>query len=401
MSQTSAIVESPPFTRAYADRFLELTRGRGCRLWDSSGASYLDFGSGISVNALGHGRKDLSRVAAKQMRRLIPVSNLYTTRPALDRAARLVELGDFEAVHFGNSGSEANESAIKFARLYARRTAGEGKTKLLCFANAFHGRTLGALSVTPNEKYQAPFAPLLSGVTTGKFGDEKILEMLDSGEYCGVIVEPIQGEGGIHKISAEFAKALNVACQKNDVLIIADEVQTGLGRCGFALASSAVGLKPDIVTLSKPLAAGLPLSATLIPKRVNELIATGEHGTTFGGGPVTTSVALKVTEILLDPDFLRGVQRRGEYLAKKLEGIAASVDTIEEVRGLGMLRGLVVREDRAEAIGEIISAAQNDGLLILRSGKRVIRIAPPLIIREAEIDEGIDTLETVVRGALG
>ena len=401
MSESSAIVESPPFTRAYADKFLEFSHGRGCRLYDAAGASYLDFGSGISVNALGYGRKDLSRIAAKQMRRLIHVSNLYTTRPAIDLAARLVSLGEFEAVHFGNSGSEANESAIKFARLYAKRTAGEGKTKLLCFANAFHGRTLGALSVTPTEKYQAPFGPLLSGVSVGSFDDAKSLEVLDTGEYCGVIVEPIQGEGGLHKLSGEFAKSLNEACKRNDVLIIADEVQTGLGRCGFALASMAVGLNPDIVSLSKPLAAGLPLSATLIPKRVNELISTGEHGTTFGGGPVTTSVALKVTETLLDPEFLRGVQKRAKYLAGKLEGIVETTDGVEEVRGLGMLRGVALADERASAIGEIVSTAQDEGLLILRSGKRVIRIAPPLVIRESEIDEGISILSKIIQRVLG
>ena len=401
MSENSAIVESPPFTRAYADRFLELSHGRGCRLWDSAGSSYLDFGSGISVNALGYGRKDLSRIAAKQMRRLIHVSNLYTTRPAVDLAARLVALGEFAAVHFGNSGSEANETAIKFARLYAKRTAGEKKTKLLCFENAFHGRTLGALSVTPTEKYQAPFGPLLQGIGVGSFGDVGSLEVLDSGEYCAVIVEPIQGEGGLHTLDGEFAKSLNDACRRNDVLIIADEIQTGLGRCGFALASRAVGLDPDIVTLSKPLAAGLPLSATLIPNRVNELIATGEHGTTFGGGPVTTNVALKVTEILLEPDFLRGVQKRAKYLSERLEGIVGTTDGIEEVRGLGMLRGLGVSEERADTIGNIVSESQDEGLLILRSGKRVIRIAPPLIIKESEIDEGIGILEKVIRRALG
>ena len=397
---TAAFVESPHFTNAYAKRFLQFERGRGCRLWDTAGRSYLDFGSGISVNALGHGRKDLAKIASRQMRRLIHVSNLYTTRPAVELAKRLIGLGDFAAVHYGNSGSESVEGAIKFARLYGKRTANDKKIKLLCFENAFHGRTMGALSVTPTAKYQDPFGPLIPGVTVGRLNDLTSLQVLDSGEYCGVIVEPVQGEGGLESVSEEFAKALNESCRRNDVLLLADEVQTGLGRCGYALASVAVGISPDIVTLSKPLAAGLPLSATLIPERVNRLISTGEHGTTFGGGPVTTAVALHVVQTLLSKKFLQSVAERAATLEARLREMVLEMELVQEMRGLGLLRGLVVAESHADRVPDVISRAEDAGLLILRSGSRAIRLAPPLIISDKEISEGTRILSTIMKSVL-
>ena len=400
---TPAIIENPPFPKEYASRFLELSHGKGSYLYDTSGKRYLDFGAGIAVNALGHGRKDLAKIASKQMQKVIHVSNLYTTKPAVKLAVRLVRLGDFAAVHFGNSGSEANETAIKFARMYGKRTAKDStkpRVKLLCFQNAFHGRTMGALSVTPTEKYQKPFGPLVPGVEVATLNQVESLDPLASGEYCAVIIEPVQGEGGLTKVTHEFSAALNDACRKNDVILIADEVQTGLGRCGFDLASKAVGLSPDIVTLAKPLAGGLPLSATLIPRKINDLIGTGEHGTTFGGGPVTTSVAGYVVDTVLDPAFLRNVQDISEYLAKGLKRLIAGIEAFEETRGLGLLTGVTIAENAAHLLPNLLAAAQEQGLLLLRSGTNVIRIAPPLIISQAEIDEGIAIIENVAKTVL-
>ena len=397
-SSQNAYVENPPFPKQYAPRFLNLTKGKGCHLFDSEGKRYLDFGAGIAVNALGHGRKEIARIASKQMRKLIHVSNLYTTSPAVILAEKLVRLGDFAAVHFGNSGSEANETAIKFARMYGKRAndSKENRNKLLCFDNAFHGRTMGALSLTPSEKYQTPFEPLVPGVHVAPLNDVDSLRILDSGEFCGVIVEPVQGEGGLRKLTKGFSTALNESCRKNDVLLIADEVQTGIGRCGFALASQSVGLSPDIVTLAKPLGGGLPISATLLPTKVNDLIHIGEHGTTFGGGPVATSVARYVVDTILDPDFLKRIRDTSEYLQSKLTALLTKYDDLEELRGLGMLVGLVVSERRAELIPNILSEAEERGLLILRSGSNVIRIAPPLVMQTGEIDRGTSILEAVL-----
>jgi acetylornithine/N-succinyldiaminopimelate aminotransferase len=304
----------------------------------------------------------------------------------------------FAAVQFLNSGSEANETALKYARLYALRRKGEGCHRLLCFSNAFHGRTLGAVSVTPTAKYQDPFRPLLPGVETAPYNDPNALERLLDRTFAGVIVEMVQGEGGLACMSPEFAQALNRLCREHNVILIADEVQTGLGRTGALFASRALGLEPDIITLAKPLAGGLPLAATLIPAKVNELIHLGEHGTTFGGGPVTTAVASRVWDLVSSPVFLAGVREKGDYLRGKLEGLAASHPFLGEVRGLGLLQGLEVRLEALpggqgpDPMGDLLAACQAEGLLILRAGVNVLRIAPPLVITKKEIDEGVALL---------
>jgi len=388
-----------PFPNNYAVPFHIFERGNGCYLFDKNDKKFLDFGSGIAVNALGHGREDLAAAAFEQMKKLIHVSNLYTTEPSLELGFKLTSSGNFDAVHFGSSGSEANEAAIKYARLYSKRVKGDGNFKILAFSNAFHGRTLGALSCTPTAKYQEPFEPLLPGVEFSEFNNIEKLEQVLSSDFAAVIVEPLQGEGGLDLMTGEFAAKLNSLCRKLDVILIADEVQTGVARSGFPYASSVVGLEPDIITLSKPLAGGLPLSATLIPKKINKLIRAGEHGTTFGGGPVTCAVANKVLDIIFTPPFLLEVQNRGEYLKKGLEKLAADHTAAGEVKGLGLLRGLTIGSpDDAgmKLCGEIIEKAKEKGLLLLRSGKNVIRIAPPLVITEDEIDKGLKIISSIL-----
>jgi len=388
-----AFVDQVPFPKNYSSRMLVLVRGEGVRLEDRSGNRYLDFGSGIAVNALGHGREDLARTAYEQMSRLAHVSNLYTSEPALELGERLVGSGPFEAVAFGNSGTEANEAAIKYARLYALRTRGEGNHRILCFTNAFHGRTLGALACTPTAKYQDPFRPMMPGVEVAPYNDVAKLEEVLDRSFAAVICEVVQGEGGLDAMTPEFAAALNRLCRELDVVLIADEVQTGLGRTGTLYASTAAGLEPDIITLAKPLAGGLPLSATLIPARINDQLHVGEHGTTFGGGPVTTAVALKVWDIVSSPDFLAAVARKGEHLAQRLEEVVSRRTKAVRVKGKGLLRGLEVRDLDPAAL---IESAQLAGLLVLRSGASVIRLAPPLVIDEEELDEGVSILEKAI-----
>ncbi len=393
-------VHSVPFPNNYASDFLVFEKGEGVYLYDPTGKKYLDFGSGISVNALGHGREDLAEIACEQMKKVIHTSNLYTSEPSVFLAEKLTGLGRFDAVHFGNSGSEANEAAIKYARLYSNKTKGEGNYKILAFENGFHGRTMGSLSCTYNDGYKKPFEPLVPGVEFAPYNDVKALEEKLDSSFAAVIVEVIQGEGGLMMMTEEFAKKLNELCRKFDIMLIADEVQTGLARTGWPFASSMIGLEPDIISLAKPLAAGLPLSATLIPKKINEIVSVGDHGTTFGGGPVTTAVAGKVLDIVLNPPFLFEVQAKGEYLKKKLNEVSEMFSFTGETRGCGMLQGLEIKQPEGfdgDLIKKVISRCEKNGLIVLKSGKTFLRIAPPLIISEKEIDEGIEILKTVLK----
>ena len=398
------IVHEPPLPRQYGTELLVLKEGKGVYLWDVQGNRYLDFGSGIAVNTLGYGREDIARVAADQMRKIVHTSNLFTTEPTLTLASKLIASGPFQAVHFGNSGTEANETALKYARLYAKRKRGEGHHALLTFSHAFHGRTLGALSVTPTEAYREPFEPLLPGVEVCPYNDVEALKKTVDERFSGIIVEVVQGEGGLEVMSREFAQALNELRDAFDLVLIADEVQTGLGRTGYLYASEAVGLKPDIITLAKPLAGGLPLSATLIPEKINSLLKVGDHGTTFGGGPVTTAVASYLWDTVSNPDFHKEVREKGEFLEAELESLrkewSSGALLLSRVRGLGLLRGLEVeveKGDMGEWMKKILQAARKEGVLVLRSGKNVIRIAPPLVISREEIREGIEKLRRALQ----
>jgi acetylornithine/N-succinyldiaminopimelate aminotransferase len=400
------MVHNPPFARNYAPDFIVMERGRGSYLRDRSGKRYLDFGAGIAVNALGYGRRDLARVAARQMRKIVHISNLYTSEPAVELAQRLVASGTtlggeaFGGCFFGNSGTEANEAALKFARLYASSTRGADHHHFLSFTNAFHGRTMGALSVTPNKKYREKFEPLISGTETLPYNDLAALRESFDARFAAVIVEVVQGEGGLTPMTREFAETLSELCREHDVLLIADEIQTALGRTGSIFASSQLGLQPDIVTLSKPLAGGLPLSATLIPKRVNDALSAGDHGTTFGGGPVTTAVGIRVWDEITDPSFLARVGEVASQLDARLRDLAERFDFVGMPVGMGLLRGIPLepaegKTDRGELTRIVMAAAAEQGLLLLRSGANRIRIAPPLVIKPREIDRGIAIIEEI------
>ncbi len=402
--------------RQYAEKLLIIEEGRGVRLRDAAGKEYLDFASGIAVNALGYGRKDFADLISRQAGKLVHISNLFTTRPALDLAEKFCSSsplpedqpwsrdrnpGYFASVHFGNSGTEANETAIKYARGYQHRK-GKNRPGILAFADSFHGRTMGALSVTATKKYRTPFEPLIPGARFGVFNDVADLRRRlrgCRGRKTGVvIVEPIQGEGGIIAMKPDFARALNEICAERDIVLIADEVQTGLGRCGTLFASEGAGLRPDIITLSKPLAGGLPLSATLVKKRIHESIKPGDHASTFGGGPVTTAAAGLVWDEITRPGFLEGVNATADYLGRRLEAIRDDHPGFfiagEAPRGRGMLRGLAVRD--GEALPGFIAECMEEGLLVLRAGTNILRMAPPLVIENNDIDE----LESILRRVL-
>ena len=389
----------PPFANNYSRKLLVIDRGEGSRLFDADGNEYLDFGSGIAVNALGHGRADLAQIAADQMKKVIHVSNLYTTEPALQCAGRLVHLGDFEAAYFGNSGTEAVEAALKFARLYSLRSKGEGKHRIASFTGAFHGRTMGALAATPTAAYQDPFKPMVPGYLTLPYNQPELLDENLTGDFAAVIVEPLQGEGGLQAVTPAFAAELNRICAERDIILIADEVQTGLGRTGEIFASSWAGLKPDMITLAKPLAGGLPLSAVLVPEKVNRHIRVGEHASTFGGGPVTTAVASAVLDLLCNADFIESVREKGEQLRTRLAAICDTVPLAVGVRGRGLLQGLEIGyrgEETKNRMGKLLEKLQAEGLLTLRSGSNILRLAPPLVIEPDEIDSGCDIIARIL-----
>ena len=393
--KASSLIHNPPFARNYASDLLQIERGRGVELWDAAGTRYLDLGAGIAVNALGYGRRDLARIASRQMRKLIHISNLYATAPSVELANLLIQVtsgrvNEYVAAQFGNSGAEANEAAIKYARLYAHRTRGPGHHKILSLSGGFHGRTMGALSATPNKKYAEPFEPLVPDMVACDYNDPDQLEAVLNEAFAGVIVEVVQGEGGLRTMSREFAVRLNELCERHNVLLIADEVQTGVGRTGKLFGSELVGLKPDIITFSKPLAGGLPLSATMIPEKVNALLHPGDHGTTFGGGPVTTAVAAHVVRTISKPEFLARVEERSRELTALLEQIVESRHEVVERRGVGMLQGIVVQTDDASGdasgrVAEIMNECRERGVLSL------------LVIGSRDLERGIEVLRNVLR----
>jgi acetylornithine/N-succinyldiaminopimelate aminotransferase len=399
MEKSKATVNNTPFAGHVASELLVLDRGEGVWLYDKAGNKYLDFGSGIAVNALGYGRKDMAQVVYNQMKKLIHIPPLWTTETAYALGKKLVQSGPFAAVHFGNSGSEANETALKFARLYAKRVKGEGHHKIACFENAFHGRTMGALSCTPTPKYQDPYKPLVPGVVSLPYNNIAALKKVLNDEFAAVIVEVVQGEDGLNCMTEEFAAELDRLCEKYDIILIADEIQTGLYRTGSLYASLEIGLHPDIVTLAKPLAGGLPLSATLLAEKINKLIHIGEHGTTFGGGPVTTALGLFVWDKLHDPAFLTELKAKINCLEKLLQKLQQDCACVGQLKGKGFLRGIEILDTKGrgeQLMPELLAQIQKQGLLVLRSGKNILRIAPSFVISEQELALGVDLLHKVL-----
>lgn len=391
MDNQNAYSHNPPLCRNYSDKFLVFDKGQGCTLYDIKGNQYLDMAAGIAVNALGYGRKDIAEIMSQQAQKLIHCSNLFTSIPTLTLAQKLTAASGYDAVFFGNSGAEANEAALKFARIYSKAQKGEKAVAYLSFHSAFHGRTAGTLSVTPNEKYQKSYRPLLDHCYSIDFNDCEALEATLNKDFAAVIVEPIQGEGGINMISPEFAEKLNQLCERYDIVLIADEIQVGLGRTGFAFASAACGLKPHIITLGKPIAGGLPLGATLVQKKINDVIHPGDHGSTFGGNPVCCAVANAVLDILLNPEFLMEVNEKGAFLKERLEELQKKFPQyIQEVKGMGLIQGIALENID---LGEVMKACELNGLIVLRAGSNVLRLVPPLIITKEEIEKGVSIIE--------
>lgn len=378
----------------YAQPELILARGEGCWVWDEEGRRYLDFTAGIAVNALGHGSPVVAEAIRSALDRgLVHTSNLFPTRPARELSRLLVDLAFPGKAFFCNSGAEANEAALKFSRKWAGAAGAEGRREFLAFRNAFHGRLFGSLAATDREAYQAPFRPLMPGVRFVEMGDTAAVEeALSGGTVAAVFIEPIQGEGGVITVPFEFLRRLRVLCDRYGALLVFDEVQCGLGRTGKLFAHQHAGVTPDIMTLAKPLAGGLPMGAVIVTDAVADALKPGDHGTTFGGGPLVASAALAVVRTVSDPAFLEGVEARSRHLLRGLESLRARTSAIREVRGMGLLLGVLVEGKSAD----VVARAREQGILLVGAGPEVVRLIPPLNVSFDELDQGLELLEAAL-----
>jgi acetylornithine/N-succinyldiaminopimelate aminotransferase len=384
-------LEQNYLVQAYARPPLVLTHGQGVWLQDAEGRRYLDLVAGIAVSALGYGDAEIIETICQAGQKPLHYSNLYHNEPMARLAARLVALTPFaQRVHFQNSGTESTEAAMKFARKYARTHFGQDKSNILAFSGAFHGRTMGALAATPREKYQKPYEPLMPGVRFARYNDIDSARAAMDDSICAVIVEPLQGEGGIHPAQEGFLAALQDLAHQHNALLIFDEVQCGVGRTGHFWAHQHDAVQPDILCAAKPLANGLPMGAVLVTQAVADVIHPGDHGTTFAGGPFVSSVANVVVNRIGNPDFLAHVQATGAYFKEQLQ--ALSSPHIVQVRGRGLMLG--VQLDMPA--GPVVQAGYHHGLLLLNAGADVLRLVPPLIITKNDIDIAIQRLAAVL-----
>jgi len=369
-----------------------IERGEGVYLYDTEGRRYLDLVGGIAVNALGYSPPEVLAAIRDQAAKLIHVSNLYHTIPHAELAQLVVENSFADRVFFCNSGSEAIEGALKFARKWAKSNFSEDKIGIVAFAGSFHGRTFGALATTGREKYRKPFEPLLPGVTFAEFSDVDSVKAAVGEKTCAVIVEPLQGEGGVHPAREDFLVALRELCDANNALLIFDEVQCGLGRTGTLWAHQPYGVQPDLMALAKPLGGGLPIGATLLTQRVADVITVGDHGSTFAANALICAVAQAVFRRLSDEGFLASVREKGEYLAARLEALKEKHPCLIEVRGRGLIWGL---ELTVKAEG-LIAQGYEEGLIVCSAGEKVLRLLPPLVVGKEHIDLAVEKLDSLL-----
>jgi len=389
-AQASAPLESA-ILGTYKRAPVELVRGSGVYLYDAEGKAYLDFGSGIAVNSLGSDDAGLKAALHAAAEGLIHTSNLYHTAPGERLAAALVARSFADKVFFCNSGAEANEGAFKIARRWAR-TQGDAKHEIIALRGAFHGRLFGTLAATDRPNYRLPFRPLAPGISIFERDLKELDAALNSDTVAAVIVEPIQGEGGVRVLDHGFLRELRAVTASRNIALIFDEIQCGLGRTGSLFAYEQIGVVPDMVTLAKPLAGGLPMGAVLMKNSIASAMQYGDHGTTFGGGPFVASVALHVLDRLSDPALLAHVRETGAWFGHELGEIAHRTSRIRQVRGTGFIWGLDVMGTAAH----VVSEAQANGLLVLTAGEYTVRLLPPLVATKEELARGLQILEEVL-----
>lgn len=378
--------EKQYIAQTYARPDFVLSHGEGMTLWDTEGNAYLDFVAGIAVMSLGHNNPEITQIIQNQAGQLVQVSNLYYTQPQADLAESLCENSFADRVFLCNSGAEANEACIKFARKVAYCNGNFDKTEIIAFSHGFHGRTMGALALTPKSKYQDPFRPLMPDVTILPFNDITAAQEAIGPNTCAVFVEPVQGEGGINPANPEFLQALRAACDQHAALLVFDEVQCGLGRTGTLWAHEPIGVTPDLMALAKPLASGLPIGAALMTEKVHAALEPGDHGSTFAGGSLISSVAESVFKQINTPKMLSHVQEMGEYFYERL--VELNAPQIKEIRG----RGLILGMELTIPATDVVNAGFDAGFLLVNAGPDVVRFVPPLIIEKEHIDALINFL---------
>ncbi len=377
------------FAPTYSRFPVYLEQGSGVTATDGNGNTYLDFGSGIGVNALGYADREWAEAVATQAATLQHTSNLYYTKPATELAEKLCTATGYSKVFFGNSGAEANEGAIKAARKYSFDKYGQGRQTIVTLCNSFHGRTITTLAANGQASFHDYFFPFTEGFVYANANDMADVTEKLTDDVCAVMLEFVQGEGGVNAMEPEFVSALAKVCEERDILLVADEVQTGMGRTGKLLASEHYGVKPDITTLAKALGGGLPIGAVLFNEKTQNVFQSGQHGSTFGGNPVACAGALVCLKKLSDKEFLNEVAEKGAYLQEKLRALPQ----VEAVSGLGMMIGITLKSDKP--VGEVATLCAKQGLLVL-TAKTKIRLLPPLIITKEEIDSGVAILQKVL-----
>jgi acetylornithine/N-succinyldiaminopimelate aminotransferase len=371
----------------------QFVAGRGCRLIDDEGREYIDLTSGIGVNAFGYRDGETARVVAEALDAgVIHVSNLYRTAPGEELAEALVSRSFADKAFFCNSGGESTEAAIKFARRWARESGGPAKHEIVALRGGFHGRLFGSLAITDRPAYQSPFEPLMPGARIVSADLDSVRAAVSAATTAAIVVEPVQGEGGVVPLAREFLEGLRSLADEAGALLVYDEVQCGMGRTGHLFAYQATGTEPDILTLAKPLAGGLPMGAVLLSERVAATIRPGDHATTFGGGPLVAAVAISVLNRIVSPGFLDNVRERGEQIERTARTWSES-GLIRSARGLGLMWGLELDTPAAP----VVSRALDAGLLVLTAGEKVIRLLPPLVIDAAELSAGLDILGEALR----
>ena len=368
-----------------------LEKGDGDYLYDTDGNRYLDFAAGIAVFAFGYNNKSYNDALKAQIDKLIHTSNLYYNIPAADAAKKLTGLSGLDRVFFTNSGTEAIEGAIKTARKYAYNKDGSTDHEIIAMEHSFHGRSMGALSVTGNAKYREAFQPLIGGVKFAEFNDLESVKSLVTDKTCAIILEPVQGEGGIYPASREFITGIRKICDEKDILLIFDEIQCGMGRTGTMFAHEEYGVKPDILTLAKALGCGIPVGAFLTTEKAAALVP-GDHGTTYGGNPLAAAAVNHVLELFQTTDILAHVNQISEYLERQLDMLTAEVDCVEAHRGKGLMQGIILNRPA----NDVVMKAMDKGLLVITAGSNVLRLVPPLIITERHVDEMIEKLKAAL-----
>lgn len=374
------------------DRFpIVLERGEGVFLYDLNGKRYLDFAAGIAVFALGYGNEAYNNALKEQIDKIIHTSNLYYNTIAAEAAGKLIKASGMDKVFFTNSGAEAVEGAIKAAKKYAYLKDGSGGHEIIAMKNSFHGRSLGALSVTGNEKYQAAFRPLMEGVKFAAFNELESVEAQITEKTCAIILETIQGEGGIHPASKDFLEGINLIAREKDILLIFDEIQCGMGRTGEMFAWQNYGIVPDIMTCAKALGCGVPVGAFVLNEKTAQgSLGVGDHGTTYGGNPLVCAAVSKVFDLYEEKQLLKHVRDVSGYLEKRLDCVVKNFECIAMRRGKGLMQGLVIQGKKA---GDVSQRLLEEGIIVVTAGTDVLRFVPPLIIEKEHVDEMIDKLE--------